>query len=185
MVEFPYNMLRLVKHLIILFRRGYSQILILIPSVSLRINRMGSPYPAGLNFNSVSAALIGVPQMSDQGTLNLTISANDHVSGITNITFLLFVGNPIPQPSTLRQGRLFNFSIPPDTFAVGDGITWRYRANSSSGGMLPDWLSFDTSTLDLTGIPPLSVTGIVSLDIIAQDTNNDTMVAPLETGRNG
>ncbi len=140
----------------------------------------GQSLPGWLSFNSVSAALIGVPQINDQGTLNLTISANDHVSGITNTTFLLFVGNRIPQPPTLRQGRLFNFPIPLNTFNVGDGITWQYSANQSNGSRLPNWLSFNTSTLEFSGIPPLSVTGIVSVNVIAEDSYNSTIMAPLE-----
>jgi hypothetical protein len=139
----------------------------------------GDSLPSWLSFNSVSATLAGVPQEGGQGTMNLTISGTDHIAGITNTTFLLFIGDPIPQPPTLREGRMFNFSVSPATFAVADGLTRQYRAIQSNGKPSPGWLLFDSSTLEFSGIPPVNGSSLLNLNVIAQDSHNDTISAPL------
>jgi hypothetical protein len=142
----------------------------------------GRPLPSWLRFNSVSAALTGIPLEIHRSTLNLTIEATDYIAGSTQVTFLLFVGSSIAQPSVLRAGRAFTFTVPNATFAVEDGRSRRYEATQNSGELLPDWLTFNAQILQFQGMPPLGVITAatsLALTIMATDDQNDTMIASL------
>lgn len=140
----------------------------------------GSQLPQWLQFGDSSGLFLGVPQLSSLGTLNLTLFATDNIAGTTNTSFLLFVGNPIPNPPVLRENRLFSFQVPLDTFAVGDGRSRNYSAVQANGEPLPGWMDF--YSLDFEGVTPSLINNTalnLQINVIAMDDQGDKIIAPV------
>lgn len=73
---------------------------------------------------------------------------------------------------TLQQllvDQSFRYTIPSDLFVDVDSPSLRYSVNAQGGQSLPSWLSFDTGTKTLSGVPTLSNLGTVVLEIVAGD----------------
>ena len=70
----------------------------------------------------------------------------------------------------------FSFTLPNGTFAdvdAGDSLT--YEADLSDGSDLPSWLSFNTTTLTLSGTPQTGDEGTITLRLTATDSESESI----------
>jgi hypothetical protein len=91
--------------------------------------------------------------------------------------FVPYLKNTIPQQNATK-GEMFTFTVPDSTFIDDDGNnTLTYSAKLSNGSSLPGWLTFDSITATLSGIPDM--TQILALWIRATDNAGASVIAPL------
>jgi LPXTG-site transpeptidase (sortase) family protein len=143
----------------------------------------GGALPAWLSFDAVTRTFNGTPANSDVGTTSIDVIANDGNGGTVTDTFDIVVANtndaptvanPIPDQNA-TEGSAFNYQFPANTFNDPDvGDTLNYSAQLAGGGALPTWLSFDATTRTFSGTPANSDIGIISIDMIADDSNGGT-----------
>ena len=81
------------------------------------------------------------------------------------------VDNAIASFSILEDN-LFTFEVPSNTFSDPDGDNLTYSASLASGGQLPGWLSFDSSTGIFSGTPRDNDIGNVEIKVVAEDNFN-------------
>ncbi|MEX0283477.1 MAG: Ig-like domain-containing protein [Paracoccaceae bacterium] len=67
-------------------------------------------------------------------------------------------------------------TLDPADFTDVDGDALTIDLRSEGGGALPTWLSFDPTTLDLTGTPPADFHGDVALEAVADDGTVETVL---------
>ena len=64
----------------------------------------------------------------------------------------------------------WSFTVPAGSFTdVDQGATLTYTANLGDGSALPSWLTFNASTRNFSGTPPLDFNGIIDLKVTASD----------------
>ncbi len=141
-----------------------------------------------LSFSSISATFTGTPKDRHVGAYEIWLSVTDNIAGTVITRFSLQVNHvpsvvtPLPQPLSLRTGRLFAFQVPKTTFSswADDPILF-YNATLSNGSVLPSWLNFDTDKLIFSGTPVVNQDeGIVSLVAKAEDEFGEYALAPLQ-----
>ncbi len=73
-----------------------------------------------------------------------------------------------------------SFQVPRAIFRHSNpGEQLSFEAELSDGSPLPDWLSFDDGDLSFRGTPPLGSPKELEIVIIARDTNNEELKAPV------
>ncbi|MDM3847921.1 MAG: putative Ig domain-containing protein, partial [Aphanizomenon gracile PMC638.10] len=90
-------------------------------------------------------------------------------------TTVVLINNPptvanLIADQTTKQGDAFNFQIPTNSFTdidAGDILT--YAATLENGNVLPTWLSFNATTLTLSGIPTNDNVGNLNVKVTATD----------------
>ena len=77
---------------------------------------------------------------------------------------------------TATVGTFFSASIPANTFADTDtGDTLTYTATKSDDSALPSWLSFNATTVLLSGTPAAGDVGTVTVKVTASDGNGGSV----------
>jgi Ca2+-binding RTX toxin-like protein len=138
----------------------------------------GKALPKWLKLDDVNTgALSGTPADADSNvTLRVRLTATDTgrlsdygdfdvaVEGV-NVPPTLKLS---PKPVVGTEGKLFSYSLPKGTFVDADkGDVLSYSVVSK-----PDWLTFDTSTLKLSGLPKYNAAdGAVSVTFRATDSS--------------
>jgi Putative Ig domain/FG-GAP-like repeat len=117
------------------------------------------PYTIGWQINAV-ATIAGTPTLIE--------------SDFTSVQLVPFqppprIVNPITN-QTVLEGKLFSYKVPADTFVDPSGEQLTYTASGPNGAALPAWLSFDASTMTLSGTSP-DTGQIYPVTITATDTN--------------
>lgn len=84
------------------------------------------------------------------------------------------VANPIPNQTTTEEAA-FNFQFAANTFNDPDEDMLTYSAQLNGGGALPAWLSFNSATRTFSGTPVSGDVGTLSIDVIADDGNGETI----------
>ena len=80
-----------------------------------------------------------------------------------------FVNAGIPD-QTIDEDAPFSFAVSTNAFADSDpGDVLSYNATAEAGGLLPDWLSFETDTHTFSGTPDNNDVGEISIAVIATD----------------
>jgi hypothetical protein len=70
----------------------------------------------------------------------------------------------------VRRNKLFSFQLPEDTFHDPDANdTLGLSATLANGRSLPEWLTFDASTREFSGLPTHSDVGTLSIRVTATD----------------
>jgi Ca2+-binding RTX toxin-like protein len=138
----------------------------------------GSPLPSWLTFNPASGTFSGTPGNSNQGVLDIVVTASDE-SASTSTHFGIFVGNTgntAPTAGTAigtqtaTEDAAFSFQIPPNAFAdATSGDVLRYTATLSNGAALPSWLVLDPVTGTFRGTPANGDVGQVAVKVVATD----------------
>ena len=111
--------------------------------------------PPGLTFNTSTGALTGTPDTA--GSYEFTITANGTFEGSASVTKTVVVNPPAPAftdsiiATTANLGSAYSDSV--SASDAGYGITAPTTAYSIFSGNLPDGLTLDTSTGDITGTP--------------------------------
>ncbi|HYW57028.1 MAG TPA: putative Ig domain-containing protein, partial [Polaromonas sp.] len=138
----------------------------------------GGPLPAWLSFNAQTQTFSGVPSNADVGGLTFRLIATDPSGASASSTFSLAITNRNDAPTVARaianqdaiESSVWTYVLPDDVFAdVDAGDLLSYGAALSDGRALPSWLSFDAATRTLTGAPPDTASGILTLRITATD----------------
>jgi hypothetical protein len=83
--------------------------------------------------------------------------SSSFIDSLRHTNFIPYVKRTIPNQTAVKDS-LFNYQIPDSTFIDDDGnSTLGYTATLSNGTPLPVWLSFDSVTCVLSGIPDTAV----------------------------
>ncbi|SHE61227.1 PKD domain-containing protein, partial [Leeuwenhoekiella marinoflava] len=154
----------------------------------------GGALPAWLSFNPANRTFSGTPLNTNVGTVSIEVIADDGNGESTNDTFDITVANvnDIPTVSnaipdqTATENVVFTFQFAANTFEdidVGDVLT--YSAQLSGGGSFPAWLSFDPLTRTFSGTPGNDDTGLITIDVIANDGNGGTVSDSFELSIQG
>ncbi|OYY83519.1 MAG: hypothetical protein B7Y34_01515, partial [Methylophilales bacterium 16-45-9] len=141
--------------------------------------RDGSALPTWLNFDANSLRLSGSPKDGDVGALELLITAKDSANAISQSAFTLIVeavndapvlNNPVSVIYMLVDSSN-TYTLPQNVFVdpdINDAITLELKL--ANGSALPDWLSFDASTLTLSATPnQTQLAAPLQLQLVATD----------------
>jgi hypothetical protein len=136
----------------------------------------GLTLPNWLTFNSVSATLTGVPQSSNVGIYNVSLTATDlttassaTVSFILNVNYLPALNLPISN-QVVGIDTPFQWNLPPSTFTDSNTIsTLSYGAQLTTGQPLPSWITFDNFTQSFSGFANSSLAGSYDVSVIVTD----------------
>ncbi len=140
----------------------------------------GDPLPPWLDFQSESLQFSGTPSKTDEGSIEITVTATDTPGATASTTFNLAVGyfptlsTPIPD-QLAAIGNLYQFTIPANSFTAPPEETLTYSATKNDGSALPSWLSFVGPRLEFQGTPHALDRGVVPLQVIAKDSKGGTV----------
>lgn len=111
----------------------------------------------------------GVVEIRVTDTAGNTASALFSVAIATTATDSVNPNGPDPIPDTIWTGSgRHTYTIPADAFAFdGTDSTIAFTATLDGGALLPDWLSFNTTSGTFTGNPPTGVTGPFDITVTA------------------
>ncbi len=136
----------------------------------------GDPLPDWLSIDPNSGTLSGTPENEDVGDLSVTVTASDG-SESTSDTFNLSIENTNDGPvvtaaienQDIDEGTPFSLdaSAAFQDEDLGDSLS--YSATQSNGDPLPDWLSIDSETGELTDTPRNDDVGNIALKVTASD----------------
>ena len=142
----------------------------------------GDPLPSWLSFNAATRTFSGTPLNANVGTMTINVVATDAGGLTASSTFDVNTINTNDAPTvktaltnqSVVSGQAFSYAVPltgaAAAFAdedVGDVLT--LSARLANGNPLPSWLTFNAATGLLTGTPPSSSVGTVSLQVTATD----------------
>ncbi len=131
----------------------------------------GDPLPTWLTFIAVSRLFSGTPLITDRGSLNVRINANDSLGGEVDATFRINVDNSSPTlASSLSDNSVFVgqnmlYSIPSNSFSDADGDPINYTVTN----ILPNWIQFDDVSDTFSGSPFTGDQGTFPVNIQASD----------------
>lgn len=155
----------------------------------------GDPLPDWVSVDSESGHISGKPLNADVGELEITVTASDGENA-TSQSFALTVENTNDEPTltanfvdqTVNEDSAFNLDVSAN-FADEDlGDTLTYSASLESGDPLPGWLSINTETGELSGIPENGDVGNLSITVTASDgeaSASDTFSVTVENTNDG
>ncbi|WP_291333917.1 putative Ig domain-containing protein [Desulfovibrio sp.] len=130
-----------------------------------------------LTFNAKTDTFTGTAPVG-ASSFGMTVTATD-TSGLkaTDSFTINVLGAPtVTQTSaeTMTVGKSSSFSLPAHTFVDPQGSAMHCIAELASGGALPPWLQFNSTTLTFIGTPPTTVPASLSVEVIAKDTSGLT-----------
>ncbi|HEY1100207.1 MAG TPA: putative Ig domain-containing protein, partial [Myxococcota bacterium] len=137
----------------------------------------GDPLPAWLSINAVTGELSGTPTNGDIGNLSIIVTATDLAGATASDTFDLTIANVNDVPTVISdiadqitdEDAPFSLDVS-GNFADADlGDVLTYSATLSNGDPLPSWLSINSSTGELSGIPANGDVGGYSVTVTATD----------------
>ena len=136
----------------------------------------GQALPQWLSFDSITQQLSGWPNVTDTGSYLLEVSATNPVGAAASINFPLIVEyfpqvNNLLQPPLVAVGRGFNWIVPSNAFIDLDDNVLTYTASQGDGSLLPNWLSFNPSSLAFSGTPSSTDVETVLLQLTATDSD--------------
>jgi hypothetical protein len=154
------------------------------------------------NFSSSQVAANEVKFCSDRSAIvNYDITANDNAFTLPTSSASVHFHNypPIvisaPSPKIIEENTPFSFSLTPTTIFLDQDLDpLTFSLTSANGTNLPEWLQFDNTTLQCSGVTkhpanyrfnltatdPLNASVSTNLDFIVQPAlgNNSTIAAP-------
>jgi len=130
--------------------------------------------PSWLSLNPVSGAFAGKP--TDAGSFEIVVTATDNDGATASTTLSLNVvfgpnANMVVQTQVAKVNAPFSHTLPQNAIISKDNSPLIFTA-TDNGLPLPGWLTFDATTLTLSGIPPSAST--VQVVITGQDANGLT-----------
>ncbi len=135
----------------------------------------GGALPSWLSLTSSTRTFFGVPTSGGQGILNVAVTASDEFGGSVTGSFNLTVNNRLPvlqnpiNDANAFYNLPFGLTIAINTFVDPDGDSLTYDAVLFDLGVLPNWLTFSSSTRLLSGTPSLVDEGQYTLQVSGDD----------------
>ena len=129
--------------------------------------------PAWISFNDTAAIISGIPNNTQVGNNQISIAASDNYGRTDTLVYNVAVENTPPLITTVA-----------DTIATEDQLYY-YDIDSNDDGqgsirytalVLPVWITLDSLTGELSGIPGDSAVGDTSVSIQVSDGNGGNMV---------
>jgi len=128
-------------------------------------------YTFGLDiFSANIISLSGTPALFNRGTLPIKLTITDALGETASVNFGINVLNHAPIAPTINPRTVhhaFDWIIP--EFSDSDGDSIIYSATSADGSPLPDWISLNPITRNLSGVVPPVVT-VRNFNIQANDS---------------
>ncbi|MCH6259414.1 putative Ig domain-containing protein, partial [Puniceicoccaceae bacterium K14] len=155
----------------------------------------GGDLPDWITINSETGELSGTPENGDVGNISITVTASDGEES-TSDTFTLSVENTNDGPTvstsiddvSTDEDTAFSLDVS-SNFADEDlGDTLTYSATLENGGDLPDWITIDSETGELSGTPENGDVGDISITVTASDgeeSTSDTFTVSVENTNDG
>ena len=143
------------------------------------------PLPSWLKFSDSEYTLSGVAPTNPGPTgayYNVVlIGSNRPNAGGTTSNFTIFVAGNVVTPSAVlppanvTSGQTLQYGLPQNTFLVDGRPPKDHHFNVQGAQGLPEWLSYDSGSQNLTGKAPFN----------ASETNVTSMLAPVEISTDG
>jgi len=153
----------------------------------------GQALPSWLSFNGTTDSFSAVVPSASQ-SLSLKVTATDSAGLSASESFTVTVPavttTPTPSPSpshgasgiTLTQtpdqtwtaGKAVAFALPANTFTDSTGHILITTAYQVSGSSITSWLRYNPGTETFSGTAPKTVSGTVTLEVMALDSNFST-----------
>ena len=139
----------------------------------------GKALPGWLQFDAATATFTGTPGNADVGAYSVHLLAIDGAGATAEDVIALSVSNVNDAPKlntpladvALKEGSSLDLELDPATFSdVDSGDTLAFTLSLSDGDALPGWLTFDATTLALSGTPGRADVGEFSLRLTATDS---------------
>jgi hypothetical protein len=145
--------------------------------------------------DETSGELSGTPENGDVGDVSITVTASDgqaSASDTFSVTFENTNDGPTVSASigdqTTDEDSVFSLDVS-GNFADQDlGDTLTFSATLENGDPLPDWVSIDPDTGELSGTPENGDVGDLSITVTAydgQDSASDTFSVTVENTNDG
>ncbi|MEO8389890.1 putative Ig domain-containing protein [Polaromonas sp.] len=146
----------------------------------------GAALPSWLIFNAATRTFSGTPLNAHVGTVALQVTVTDMAGAAISSVFNVTVTNTNDAPTVVtplqnqqaNETQAFSYVLPVGTFSdvdVGDSLV--LSATLAGGAALPSWLTFNAATRTLSGTPPDTAAGIMSLAIKATDAAGASVLA--------
>ena len=140
----------------------------------------GAELPDWLEFDPATRTFTGNPPENFNGILPVVVIASDGAASVsTSFAFNLAPVNDAPiafatiDDKAVEADEPANIVLPVDAFVDVDGDTLLYSATLSDGSDLPEWLSIDPFTGEMTGTPPSGTDETYSITITASDGSEE------------
>ena len=156
-----------------------------------------SPSASWLSLDAATSTISGTPpNNAAAGDYTITVKADDPNAFVSTTTTTMplkvienqspTIDNVLPLDLNTRNGYLFSYTIPSNTFSDAESETITYSFSITPAAT---WLSFDSSTHIVSGTPTLPAhAGDYTISIIADDTQSFTAAttasAPLKVEEN-
>ena len=104
------------------------------------------------------------PTTNDEGNYALTLTVTDIYGGPTSVNFNIRVEgaprvNGVIPPQFAKVGQAFSYFIPQGLITDPNFDTLSFSAQLANGQTLPNWLTFNSVSATLTGVPQSSSGG--------------------------
>ncbi|MDQ8199450.1 putative Ig domain-containing protein, partial [Pelagicoccus enzymogenes] len=136
----------------------------------------GDPLPDWLSLDASTGKFSGVPLNEHVGSISITVSASDGSEAVSeSFSLTVFNTNDAPLVEWLNDNQnivedeLFNLDASNIFFDVDEGDTLTYSATLENGDPLPDWMSIDPLTGQLSGTPTNADVGEITILLSASD----------------
>ncbi len=127
----------------------------------------GSFLPSWLGFVGSRLEFQGTARPSDKGNVVIKVLAEDTKGGIAESLFSLNVVDSLSQ-ELVRVGGSFAYTIPSDMISAPLGPV-TYTVTLGDGSPLPPWLSYNSATHVISGVPPSDSDGSYNILVTADD----------------
>ncbi len=117
------------------------------------------------------------PTTNDEGNYALTFTVADIYGGPTSVNFNIRVEgaprvNGVIPPQFAKVGQAFSYFIPQGLITDPNFDTLSFTAQLADGQTLPNWLTFNSVSATLTGVPQSSAVGVYNVSLTAVDPTN-------------
>ncbi|MDQ8186653.1 putative Ig domain-containing protein [Pelagicoccus sp. SDUM812002] len=155
----------------------------------------GSALPSWISIDSITGELSGVPGNEDVGSISVTVTATDESGATASGSFSIAVENTNDGPiasaiseQSIYEDAAFSLDVSGNFADVDASDTLSYSATLENGDPLPNWLSIDSITGELSGTPANGDVGQLSIRVTASDgeaTANSVFLIEVENTNDG
>ena len=129
--------------------------------------------PQWLSFNSTTGLLSGTPTTTDIGVHNVSLTVSDGNERVIQAFSITVLSPPNTTPSIISQADRF--------ITAGGTYLYNLQVSDAEGDALtlsvisaPDWLTFNSASGLLSGVPTAENIGSYNVTVMASDRSNST-----------